>query len=101
MNARKALRKGCKVFLAHVVDVKKEKIKLDDIPIVKKFSDIFLDELPGLPPDREVEFKIDITPGIGPISKPPYRMAPIELREIKVQLQELLDKKFVQSSTSP
>ena len=86
MNVRKALRKGCKAFLAHVVDVEKEKIKLDDIPIVKEFFDIFSDELPRLPPDHEVKFKIDITPGTGPISKPPYRMAPIELRELKDQL---------------
>ena len=79
MNARKALRKRCKAFLAHVIDIEKEKIKLDDIPIVKEFSDIFPDKLPGLSPEREVEFKIDITPGTGPISKPPYRMAPVEL----------------------
>ena len=75
MNARKALRKRCKAFLAHIIDVEKEKIKLDDIPIVKEFSDIFSDELSGLPPECEVEFKIDITPGTGSISKPPYRMA--------------------------
>ena len=60
MNARKTLRKGCKAFLAHVVDAEKEKIKLDDIPIVKEFSDIFLDELPELPLERDVEFKINI-----------------------------------------
>ena len=101
MNPRKALRKGCKAFLAHIVDAEKEKIKLDDISIVKEFSDIFSDELLGLPPDREVEFKIDITLGTRPISKPPYWMAPIELRELKHQVHELLDKKFVRPSTSP
>ena len=58
MNARKALRKGCKAFLAHVVDVEKEKIKLDDIPIVKKFFDIFSDELPGLPQSVRLNLKL-------------------------------------------
>ena len=86
MNARKALRKGCKTFLAYVVNAQKEKIELDDIPIVKEFSDVFSDELSRLSPDCEVEFKIDITSGIGSISKPPYRMASAELCELKIQL---------------
>ena len=54
-----------------------------------------------MPPDREIEFEIDLIPGTGPISKPPYRMAPSELRELKMQLQELLDRKFIRPSVSP
>ena len=65
------------------------------------FSMFFLEELPGLPPDREIEFGIDVPPGTQPISIPPYRMAPLELRELKVQLQDLLDKGFIRPSTSP
>ncbi|NDK30177.1 reverse transcriptase family protein, partial [Nesterenkonia haasae] len=59
------------------------------------------EELPGLPPEREIEFCIDLEPGTKPISKAPYRMAPIELQELKTQLQELLDIGFIRPSTSP
>ena len=63
--------------------------------------DVFPDELPGLPPQRVVDFGIDLHPGTSPISMPPHRMAPIELQELTVQLQELLDKGFIRPSTSP
>ena len=62
---------------------------------------MFPEELPGLPPNREIDFYIDLKPDIKPISKAPYRMAPIELQELKVQLQELLDAGFIRPSTSP
>ena len=75
--------------------------ELVDIPVVREFSDVFPDELPGLPPDRDMEFCIDLVPGTEPISKPPYRMAPVELEELKKQLQELLDKGFIRPSVSP
>ena len=75
--------------------------KLEDIPIVKEFPDVFPEELPGLPPDREIEFSIELLPGTGPISKAPYRMAPAELKELKLQLQDLLDKGFIRPSVSP
>ena len=66
-----------------------------------EFPDIFSDELLGLPPHREIEFCIDMVSNIAPISMPPYRMAPAELKELKEQLQELLDKSFIRPSTSP
>ena len=65
------------------------------------FPDVFPEELPGLPPDREIEFCIDVVPGTVPISLPPYRMAPAELKELKEQLPDLLDKGLVRPSTSP
>ena len=68
---------------------------------MKKFSDVFSDDLPGLPPDQEIEFSIDLIPGTSSVSKTPYRMAPAELKELKVQLQELLDKGFIRPSFSP
>ncbi|RVW59010.1 Transposon Tf2-2 polyprotein [Vitis vinifera] len=71
------------------------------IPIVREYPDVFPEDLPGLPPEREVEFTIDLVPGTGPMSKAPYRMAPVELKELKVQLQELLDKGFIRPSVSP
>ena len=69
--------------------------------VVCKYEDIFLDELPGLPLHRDVDFVIELHPGTSPISMTPYRMAPIELHELKVQLQELLEKGFISQSTSP
>ena len=66
-----------------------------------KFPDVFSEDLPGLPPDREAEFTIDLVPSIGPISKAPYRMVPTELKELKEKLQDLLDKGFIRTSASP
>jgi hypothetical protein len=78
-----------------------EGIKLDDIPIVCEYPDVFLDDLPGMPPDRDIEFVIELQPGTAPISKRPYRMPPDELAELKIQLQDLLDKGFIRPSASP
>ncbi|XP_073112178.1 uncharacterized protein [Elaeis guineensis] len=90
--------KRCEGFLATVLETQNEKLKLEDIPIVKEFSDVFTDDLPGLPPDREIEFSIDLIPGTSSVSKAPYRMAPAELKELQKQLQELLDKGFIRPS---
>jgi hypothetical protein len=76
-------------------------IKLEDILVVCEYPDVFPDELPGMPPDREVEFVIELQPGTAPISKRPYRMPPNELAELKLQLQELLDKGYIRPSASP
>ncbi|KAA0032467.1 pol protein [Cucumis melo var. makuwa] len=70
-------------------------------PVVRDYPDVFPKELPGLPPHREIEFAIELEPGTVPISRAPYRMAPAELKELKVQLQELLDKGFIRPSVSP
>ena len=69
--------------------------------MVREFDDVFPAELPGLPPDREINFCIDLIPGTQPISKAPYRMAPAELKELKTQLDELLEKGFIRPSSSP
>ncbi|KAA0047617.1 Transposon Tf2-9 polyprotein [Cucumis melo var. makuwa] len=71
------------------------KLKLKDILVVRKFLDVFPEELSGLPPDREIEFLIDLVPGTALISQALYRMALMELRELKLQLQELVDKGFI------
>ena len=84
-----------------MVDTRKETLKLNDIPVVREFSDVFPKDLPGIPIDREIEFSIDLLPGTSPISKAPYRMALIELKELKEQLQELLEKGFIRPSASP
>ena len=72
-----------------------------EIPVVKDFLDVFPGELPGLSLDRKIELGIDVPPRTQSISIHPYRMAPLELRELKVQLQDLLDKGFIRPSTSP
>ncbi|XP_043805245.1 uncharacterized protein LOC122721475 [Manihot esculenta] len=101
MTTRKMLRKGCQAYLAYVVDSNLEGPKLEDIPVVNEFPDVFPEELPGLPPDREIELSIELNPGTAPISMAPYRMAPAELKELKAQLQELLDKGFIRPNVSP
>jgi hypothetical protein len=74
---------------------------VERIPVVCEYPDVFPNELPGMPPDRDIEFVIELQPGSAPISKRPYRMPPAELTELKKQLQELLDKGFLCLSTSP
>ena len=101
LTARRMMGKGCEAFLAYVIDTEKEGQKLDSLPVVNEFVDVFPEDLPGLPPDREIKFSIDLQPGTTPISQAPYRMAPAELKELKVQLQELLDKGYIRPSVSP
>ena len=101
IKACKMIQKGCEAYLAHVIDTRKTEAKLEDIPVVNEFQDVFPVELPGLPPDRDVEFTIELLPGTTPISVTPYIMAPTELRELKTQLQELLEKGYIRSSISP
>jgi hypothetical protein len=74
---------------------------LTSILVVCEFPDVFPDDLPGLPPDRDVEFTIELEPGTAPISRRPYRMAPKELAEMKKQLEELRNKGFIRPSSSP
>ncbi|KAJ0489251.1 putative nucleotidyltransferase, Ribonuclease H [Helianthus annuus] len=101
MKAHKCLTKGCVAFLAHVVDKKAKEPKLEDIPVVKEFPDVFPEILPGLPPQRQVEFHIDLVPGAAPVAKAPYRLAPSEMQELSTQLHELLDKGLIRPSFSP
>ena len=101
MTALKVLRKGCQGYLAFVVHRRQEGTRLEDISIVKEFPDVFPDDISGLPPDRAIEFVIELIPGTKLISIPPYRMAPTELKEMKAQLEELLSKGFIRPSISP
>ncbi|XP_075515397.1 uncharacterized protein LOC142550040 [Primulina tabacum] len=92
----KAMKSGEDIYLAMVREGKEEvEMKLKDIPIVREFPDVFPEELSGTVPDREIEFEINLVPGAAPISKAPYRMAPAELKELKEQLQELIDKRQI------
>jgi hypothetical protein len=75
--------------------------ELQDIPVVCEFLDVFPEDLPGLPPERDVEFVIELKTGTTPISRRLYRMPPNELAELKTLLQDLLEKGFVRSNSSP
>ena len=101
LEAQRMLRKGCQSYLAYVVKTGKEGTLVDEIPVAREFLDVFSDDIAALPPEREVEFTIDLIPGTEPLSIPPYRMAPAELRELKAQLEELLSKGFIRPSISP
>ncbi|GJR42474.1 putative reverse transcriptase domain-containing protein [Tanacetum coccineum] len=95
----------CQVFLAHVTtkkaeDKSKEK-RLDDVPIVRDFPEVFPKDLPGIPPTRQVEFQIDLIPGVVPVARAPYRLAPSKMNELSDQLKELSKKGFIRPSSSP
>ncbi|KAI3715724.1 hypothetical protein L6452_22710 [Arctium lappa] len=100
-KVRKCLMKGCSSFLAYVIDAKLEKLNLEDVKIMREFPDVFPDDLPGLPPDCQVKFRIDLVPGAAPVARAPYRLAPAEMQEMMAQIQELLEKGFVRRSSSP
>ncbi|GKA71636.1 hypothetical protein Tco_0777775, partial [Tanacetum coccineum] len=80
---------------------KKVRIPLEDVPVIRYFPEVFPDELPGLPPPRKVEFRIDLIPGAAPVARAPYRLAPSEMKELSIQLQELSEKGFIRPSSSP
>ncbi|KAF5790439.1 putative nucleotidyltransferase, Ribonuclease H [Helianthus annuus] len=101
LKAQKCLRKGHTAILALVTDTSTEEKRIEDIPIVRDFPEVFPEELPGLPPHRQVEFQIELAPGAAPIARAPYRLAPSELEELSTQLQELLEKGFIRPSSSP
>ncbi|KAJ1693767.1 hypothetical protein LUZ63_010465 [Rhynchospora breviuscula] len=101
LQVKHLMSSGCGVFLASVVSTDSKAIELDTVPVVREYSDVFPEDLPGLSPDREVEFCIELQPGTTQMAKAPYRMAPAELKELKLQLEELLEKGFIRPSTSP
>ncbi|GKD66298.1 putative reverse transcriptase domain-containing protein [Tanacetum coccineum] len=102
---QKYMLKGCQVFLAHVTtketEYKSEEKQLEDVPIVRDFPKVFPEDLPGLPPTRQVEFQIDLILGAAPVVRAPYRLAPSEMKELSDQLHELFDKGFIRLSSSP
>ena len=102
MRFARYVKRGFQVYLCSVRDVDcEEPIKPEDLEVVNEFLDVFPEEIPGMPPKREIDFTIDLVPGTAPISKAPYRMAPAEMGELKEQLQDLLDKGYIRPSASP
>jgi hypothetical protein len=85
-----------KASLHHMIE-----LKLEDILVVHEFLDMFPTDLPRMPPERAIEFKIELQPGTTPIAKAPYKMSHMELKELKIQLQGFLDKGYIRPSTAP
>nr|GEX05822.1 putative reverse transcriptase domain-containing protein [Tanacetum cinerariifolium] len=98
IKASKYVERGCHLFLAHVTEDKSKEKRMKDVPVIRE---VFPKELPGLPPPRQVEFHIDLVSGAAPVACAPYRLASSEMKELSVQLQELLEKGFIRPSSSP
>ncbi|XP_070003054.1 uncharacterized protein [Nicotiana sylvestris] len=99
-EARHLVEKGCLAYLGYVWDTISESPTFDSVPVVREFADVFPSDLPGMPPDCDIDFCIDLVPGTQPISIPPYIMAPKDIKELKEQLEELLAKGFMRPSVS-
>nr|GEV39542.1 putative reverse transcriptase domain-containing protein [Tanacetum cinerariifolium] len=104
-KTKKYLKKGCYVFLVRSTEKKaedksKEK-RPEDVPVVRDFLEVFPEDLPSVPPTRQVVFQIDLVPGAALVARAPYRLAPSEIKELSDQLQELFDKGFIRPSSSP
>ncbi|GJT23680.1 hypothetical protein Tco_0893617 [Tanacetum coccineum] len=103
-KTQKYIKRGCPIFLAQVtkkeIENESEEKRLEDVSTVRDFPEVFLEDLLGLPPMRQVEFQIDLVPGVAPVARAPYRLTPTELQELSTQLQELSDKGFIRPSSS-
>ncbi|GJS79366.1 hypothetical protein Tco_0729247 [Tanacetum coccineum] len=83
------------------MEKKSDEKRLEDIPVVREFLNFFPEDLPGIPPVRQVEFQIDLILEATPVARAPYRLAPSEMQELSIQIQELADRGFIRPSTSP
>ena len=102
MQLKKFCRKGFQLYAAHILEPRGDETpRLEDYRVLQEFKDVFPHEIPGLPPKRDIDFTIELMPGAAPVSKTPYRMSTLEMLELKMQLQELLEKKYIRLSVSP
>jgi hypothetical protein len=103
MQLKRSTRKGCQVFAITVSELEGEEPegKTLDHPILQEYMDVFPSEIPGMPPQRDIDFRIDLVPGAEPISRAPYRMTTQELSELRLQLEDLLSKGCIRLSVSP
>ncbi|GKB84617.1 hypothetical protein Tco_0956889 [Tanacetum coccineum] len=104
-KAQDYLSKGCDVFLTYVTTKEAKDMlegkRLEDVPIVRDFPEVFPEDLPSIPPARQVEFQIDLVPDAAPVARAPYLLAPSKIKELAEQLQKLSDKGFIRPSSSP
>ncbi|GKC89946.1 putative reverse transcriptase domain-containing protein [Tanacetum coccineum] len=101
IKTRKFIKRGCHLYLAHVIEKKPKEKRLEDVPVIRDFPEVYPDDLPRLPPPRQVEFQIDLVLRDAPVARALYRLAPSEMRELSEKLQELLEKGFIRPSSSP
>jgi hypothetical protein len=102
LQMRKYCRKGCPLYAIQVLKtIEGAKPSPDDHPILREYRDVFPEEVPGLPPRRDIDFSIELAPGAVPVSRTPYRMSTPELVELKLQLKEMMDKGYIRPSVSP
>ncbi|GJR66236.1 putative reverse transcriptase domain-containing protein [Tanacetum coccineum] len=101
IKVRKYIERGSQLFLAQVTEKEPSKKQLQDVSVIRNFPEVFPDDLPGLLPPRQVEFRIELVPGATPVARALYRLAPFELKELSDQLKELLEKGFIRLSSSP
>ncbi|GKG00652.1 hypothetical protein Tco_0302342 [Tanacetum coccineum] len=99
IKARKYVERGCHLFLAQVTEKESKGKRLEDVLVIHNFPEVFPEVFPGLPPPRQVEFRIDLVLGAAPAARAPYILAPSEMRELSLQLQELLKKGFIRPSS--
>ena len=101
MQLKKCYRKGCQIFAAHIEETPKYKVSnIEDYAVLKEFEDVFK-EIPRLPPKRDIDFSINLMPKESLVSKTPYRMSKPKLKNLQMQLEEILKKGYIQPSVSP
>ena len=101
LELQKRVRQGHPLYLCHISRAGKKEVNPSDIAVIREFMDVFPNDIPDMPPQREIDFTINLVPGTGLILKAPYRMAPKEMEELKSQLEELLEKGYIRPSISP
>ena len=90
------------MYAAQILEeISDETPRLEDYQVLQKFKDVFPNEIPGLPPKRDIDFTIELVPGAAPVSKEPYRMSTLEMLELKKQMKEFLEKTYIRPSVSP
>ncbi|GJX83579.1 putative reverse transcriptase domain-containing protein, partial [Tanacetum coccineum] len=104
-KTQKYIERGCQVYLVQVTskkaEDKSEERRIEDVPIVREFPEVFPEDLPALPPTQQVEFQIDLVPSVAPVARAPYRLAPAKMQELSTQLKELSNRGFIRSSSLP
>ena len=99
---RKYCRKGCPLYAIQLLKtIEGDKPSLKDHPTLREYRDVFLEEVSGLPMRRDIDFSIELAPGVVPVSRTPYRMSTLELVELKLQLKEMMDRGYIWPSVSP
>nr|GEX15565.1 putative reverse transcriptase domain-containing protein [Tanacetum cinerariifolium] len=101
IKARKFIKRSSQLFVAHVTEKEPQEKRIEDVPVIRDFPEVFPVDLSGLPPPQKVKFQIDLVPGDAPVARAPYPLAPSEMKELAKQLQELSVKRFIRPNSSP